>query len=368
MDPLTHTLCGAALARSGLGERTPLATATLLIAVNLPDVDAVTYFMSPDVGLEWRRGWTHGILAFVLLPLVLTAAMMAYDRVWRRRRGGAPVVAGQLLLLSYLGFATHPFLDWLNTYGIRLLMPFDGRWFYGDALFIIDPWLWLVLGGGAFLSYSRSRRAMVSWGVLAAFISLIVLLGMPSLTARVLWLAGLALLAVLRATLSPSDRLGRGLARGALALTGLYVAAILATSVLAERDIRAQLPDLGVDTVEDLMVGPLPGNPFLRDVIVVTPDGYRFGTYNWLSRSRLRLGDGTLPRPEGSAVAAAAFAAPCVRGMVGWLRYPFVEVEEREGGYDVDVKDARYARDQHGGFGTSRVPLNRDLSDACERP
>ena len=23
-------------------------------------------------------------------------------------------------------------------------MPFDGRWFYGDALFVIDPWFWLV--------------------------------------------------------------------------------------------------------------------------------------------------------------------------------------------------------------------------------
>ena len=24
-------------------------------------------------------------------------------------------------------------------------MPFDHRWFYGDAMFIIDPWLWLAL-------------------------------------------------------------------------------------------------------------------------------------------------------------------------------------------------------------------------------
>ena len=31
-----------------------------------------------------------------------------------------------------------PLLDWLNTYGVRFLMPFDGTWFYGDALFIID--------------------------------------------------------------------------------------------------------------------------------------------------------------------------------------------------------------------------------------
>ena len=39
-----------------------------------------------------------------------------------------------------------PLLDWLNTYGVRFLMPFDGTWFYGEALFIIDPGVWLLAG------------------------------------------------------------------------------------------------------------------------------------------------------------------------------------------------------------------------------
>ena len=46
-------------------------------------------------------------------------------------------------------------------------MPFDGRWFYGDALFIVDPWVWLILGGAAFLTFSRSRLALVRWTVFA---------------------------------------------------------------------------------------------------------------------------------------------------------------------------------------------------------
>ena len=70
------------------------------------------------------------------------------------------------LLLSYLGVLTHVALDWLNTYGVRLLMPFDRRWFYGDTLFIIDPWLWLALGGGVWLARrgggpAPARRALV---------------------------------------------------------------------------------------------------------------------------------------------------------------------------------------------------------------
>src|SRR5690606_3922380 len=61
-----------------------------------------------------------------------------------------------LLALSYLATLTHPLLDWLNTYGIRLLMPLSDRWFYGDALFIIDPWMWLLAGASVVLARTHS--------------------------------------------------------------------------------------------------------------------------------------------------------------------------------------------------------------------
>ena len=85
MEPLAHTLAGACLAESGLNRLTPLASSTLIIAANIPDVDGACYLHSADVAFALRRGWTHGILAIVLLPFALTAVMIAVDRVMASR-------------------------------------------------------------------------------------------------------------------------------------------------------------------------------------------------------------------------------------------------------------------------------------------
>src|SRR3712207_4662996 len=162
MDNLCHTLVGAALAESGLKRRTPLGAATLMIGANLPDVDVLAVPLGH--GVDFRRGWTHGVLALVLLPLLLAGAMHGWDRLVRAPRArrlapgdAPPTVVRELLLLSAVSILTHPTLDWLNEYGMRWLMPFSGRWFYGDTLFIIDPWLWAALGLGVALRSEEGR-------------------------------------------------------------------------------------------------------------------------------------------------------------------------------------------------------------------
>src|SRR6185295_8466000 len=84
IDPVCHTLAGAALARSGLARRTALGTATLLIGANLPDLDVLAYLDGPAADLSFRRGWTHGLPALIVLPFVLTAAILGLDRLLRR--------------------------------------------------------------------------------------------------------------------------------------------------------------------------------------------------------------------------------------------------------------------------------------------
>ncbi len=164
MDNLTHSMVGAVLGQMGLKRKSGLAMPTLIIAANIPDIDA-TCTIWGTLSLEMRRGLSHGPIAMLLLPLLLTGVMLAFDR-WRRRRASdayTPVSLGWLLVLAYVGTLSHPAMDWLNSYGIRLLEPFSSRWFYGDTLFIIDIWLWALLIGGFLLSRRQERRGRPDW-------------------------------------------------------------------------------------------------------------------------------------------------------------------------------------------------------------
>jgi inner membrane protein len=166
MDNITHTLIGAVIGQAGLKRRTGLAMPALMIAANIPDVDAPCVVYGVE-SLAMRRGITHGPIALIVLPLVLAGLLIAYDR-WQERRGTRPagraaVRPGWLIGLCYLGALTHPAFDWLNNYGIRLLEPFSSRWFYGDALFIIDPWMMAALGLGIWLSRRREKAQAANW-------------------------------------------------------------------------------------------------------------------------------------------------------------------------------------------------------------
>ena len=163
MDNLTHSLVGALLGQAGLKRKTGLAMPALIIGANLPDVDAACFFwLEGTEHLGFRRGITHGPPALVLLPLILAGLLWGFDR-WQAKRGSRPegrlpVNFKWLFLLSFIGCLTHPALDWLNVYGIRLLEPFSSQWFYGDTLFIIDVWLWALLGFATWFSLRREKR------------------------------------------------------------------------------------------------------------------------------------------------------------------------------------------------------------------
>ena len=368
MDPLAHTLVGATLAETRLRNGTAaLAAPAGVLAANAPDIDAVTMFVSRDLSLGFRRGWTHGVLAMVVLPLVLTAGLLLLDRLVARWRGRAPTArAGPLLRLTSVAVLSHPALDWLNTYGVRFLMPFDGTWFYGDALFIIDPWVWLLAGLTVVLAHSATW-AGGGWVLLAGAATLVTgtVIGFgrfadtPPLTAAA-WGAGLAAIVWLRLAWGGRGRLPH-VAAACLAAVALYAGGMAAASLAAERQMTALLArQAGAAPVEVLAI-PVPGNPFRRGIVAVYPDVYRFYELDWLASPPLRPTADPVPRgPEGPIV-EAALTASHVWGMAVWKRFPTYTVEETADGYHVSIADMRYTRRPTGGLGGAVVRLDREL-------
>lgn len=369
MDPLAHTLVGATLAETRLRNGTAaMAVPAGVLAANAPDIDAVTLFISSDLSLGFRRGWTHGVLAMAVLPLVLTAGLLLVDRLAARRRGHPPRArAGPLLRLTAAGVLSHPVLDWLNTYGVRFLMPFDDTWFYGDALFIIDPWVWLLAGLTVVLAHSGSRASMVGWGLLAtaatAATGLVVGFGRfadtPPITALA-WAAGLAAVIWARAARVGGDRLPR-VAGACLAGLAIYAGGMALASRTAERTAAALLAQEHGEAPVEVLAIPEPGNPFRRAVVAADRAGYRFHELDWLSDPALRRVADPRPRGPEGPVTAAALTAPHVRGFAVWKRFPAYTVEETADGYVVSMSDMRYTRRTGDGLGGAVVHLDREL-------
>jgi inner membrane protein len=363
LDPIAHTFTGAALAASGLRRTTPLATATLLIGANAPDVDVVSAFGAPFQELAFRRGWTHGVLALVLLPLIVAALVLLWDRYVRRKNqpSAMPARVGPILGLAALAVLTHPALDWLNNYGLRWLMPFDGRWFYGDAVFIIDPWIWLGFGGVTFLAYSHRLRSLIGgsvfWLLAAALISTTP--GVP-VAARVLWLVGVAAVLAIRAFGSPISE--QNLERSARIVIGcvvVYIGALVLADFAERSLVRTELAARGVADIEQVMVAPAPGNPFVSQVVAATASSYYIGEWRWLPDPTLEIAPETIERRALDPIYLAAAQTIEAQRFLTWARFPYIAVEPHADGYAVKFLDARYAA-------TERLPgptvrLDRDL-------
>ena len=80
MDNLCHSLVGWAMGEADLKRTTRYGNAALIISANLPDID-VLVFMTSTPSVEFRRGWTHGIVAQLVLPIALTAVIAGFDRL-----------------------------------------------------------------------------------------------------------------------------------------------------------------------------------------------------------------------------------------------------------------------------------------------
>ncbi|HEY0264548.1 MAG TPA: metal-dependent hydrolase [Granulicella sp.] len=147
MDPVTHFMTGACLARTGLNRKAAYTTLAMTLAAEMPDLDTMWSAAGPVAGFQHHRGWTHTFVGIPFEALVLVGLIRLLHR-WRTARGQttlAPVRWGLLWCFSLLALLSHLFLDWTNNYGIRPFFPFNPRWYEGSFVFIIEPVILLIL-------------------------------------------------------------------------------------------------------------------------------------------------------------------------------------------------------------------------------
>jgi inner membrane protein len=169
MDNLTHSLVGLTVAKAGLERLSPYATIVCVAAANAADADVASgLFGDRWTLLQHHRGITHSIAGTIAIGFLVPALALAIERGASAITKRKPRIQFRgLLLASMLAALTHPLLDWTNNYGVRPFLPWSGHWFYGDLVFIADPYLWLILGVPAFFLTSHTRVRIAGWAALA---------------------------------------------------------------------------------------------------------------------------------------------------------------------------------------------------------
>ncbi|HZP16526.1 MAG TPA: metal-dependent hydrolase [Terriglobales bacterium] len=175
MEPITHFLTGACLGRAGFNRQTALATATMTLAAEAPDLDVLWGFKGPVYGFAHHRGFTHSFLGVFLVSAVVTGFMYLIWRL-RGRKTNLPDLPprwGRLYLLAYIAGLSHILLDFTNNYGVRPFWPFWEKWYSWDIVFIVEPALYIFLLAGLALPALLSRHTPSPRGRRSATLALI---------------------------------------------------------------------------------------------------------------------------------------------------------------------------------------------------
>ncbi len=289
MDNLTHSLIGAAVAeaafqlrkkRESTVQRAPLYSASIL-ANNFPDLDLLYRIFEPGnlTYLLNHRGWTHSFLFSIPQGTLILFAFWLWQ-TWRGTRWSAATWRA-LLAVTALGLCLHLGLDFLNSYGIHPLSPFDNHWYFGDTIFIVEPWLWVFLIPLALLSLPRRTKG----SAVVAALMVSVFCGGLCVGVR----AGMVPLGL--AVLIGGTGAGFFLVlQKAQAAVRPWIVIAALTSVIgvfrAGHDFahagleRAFHPGNSHLTLADLVLSPLPGNPFCWTFFAVEKgaESYRVDT------------------------------------------------------------------------------------------
>jgi cbb3-type cytochrome oxidase subunit 3 len=92
---------------------------------------------STETYLRWHRGLTHSVLLLPFWAALIAMVFWAFSRDQRFR---------PLWLLAAVGIGSHLLLDLLTNYGTMLFAPVSDARFALSWVFILDPYVWALLG------------------------------------------------------------------------------------------------------------------------------------------------------------------------------------------------------------------------------
>ncbi|HEX6764212.1 MAG TPA: metal-dependent hydrolase, partial [Polyangiaceae bacterium] len=259
----------------GLPAGDGLRVATLLVSMlanNGPDIDSsFAGFLSRPLGsLLHHRGHTH---TFVLSPVLAAAALVVTLAVARYRGERFDGSEKKWLFgVGLVGVVIHIALDATNNYGVHPFWPFYSGWFYGDSIFIVEPFLWAALVPPLVFAV-EARWARISLGT-------VVLFGLGicwmrefvprSMAVAVTLLAVATTLAARRAT--PSARVM--VSAGAALAVGC---AFAVSGAIARADVRtAAARDFPRARTHDIVMTPMPADPLCWQVVLVQTEDERY--------------------------------------------------------------------------------------------
>jgi len=299
MDPLTHTLTGLMLSRAGLKRLSAHATPILLLAANVSDIDVFTLFFGQATYLRYHRYITHAFLAAPLLALLPVVAVRLFAR--------KPFHWTWAYAVSLLGVATHPLLDWMNSYGVRFLWPFSEKWYRLDIVSLGDVWISVAL-------------------VLALIVPMLARLVSSEIGAR------------------PGS--GRGLAIAALCFLLLYPSGRYLLHERALEVLNSRLYE-GQDPVR-IAALPDPFSPLRWRGLVETGQFYSVFDVSLLAEFDPTAGRMLYkpePGPRETAAAAAARSTPAFRSFLKFSQYPywrFLPADQPPEAIRVEAMDLRF--------------------------
>ena len=301
---------GACLGRAGLNRKTALATLTVTLAAEAPDLDVIGGFWGRTFGFAHHRGFTHSFLGAPLVAAVVVAFVYGVWRL-RGRKTKDPTVPprwGLLFLYAILAVFTHILLDFTNNYGVRPFWPFLERWYSWDIVFIVEP-VMLVL--------------------------------------MVLGLVVPSLFALIDKEIGARRTRPRGRVGAILALLG-----IVAMWGVRDYEHRRAVNALRARTYNDadpIRVSAYPKwvDPFHWHGVVETPAFFALMPVDSLGPEVDPEGEMAIRyKPEETSVTLAAKRSYTGRVFLDWAQYPITETEALEPpqeGYIIYFQDLRYA-------------------------